>query len=417
LSRGTVSPGVAAKIAMIWRSRSVRRTARRRASAQGALAVERERTEAICSISGGSPAWPRRRMLLMRSSSSRGSNGLARIVVGARSPARRCDRRLGARRQHQDRHIGPVRRLAARSRPLSPGIITSTMSRSKANPASRPRASAALLAVGDAEAVVAEIAREQFVRMRLSSSMTRRCGALSSAGAAWVAAVSGSQSAALHVGADQGGDLVALGGVDHAARNSAPSRSAGTAFVKRTCRAARLQKCEQSRSASVSALRSDRAGAGGGLRPRLLLDEAGVDQLLQHAAEALLGDLENVEEVGDAHAGVAVDEMETRWCARPKPSPASALVGIADEVAIGEEQELDQVECRPPSGRSRSGSDGRTDAVETFMSAILTYLASIVIERQVPAKRSSSKLGLPVTSLRCAERRAHMKKHSGHWPD
>ena len=49
---------------------------------------------------------------------------------------------------------------------------------------------------------------------------------------------------------------------------------------------------------------------------RPLLDEAGVDQLLQDAAEALLGDLQNVEEVGDADAGMAVDEVERRDDAR-----------------------------------------------------------------------------------------------------
>ena len=56
-------------------------------------------------------------------------------------------------------------------------------------------------------------------------------------------------------------------------------------------------------------------------RARPLLDEAGVDELLQHAAEALLGDLEDVEQVGDADAGMAVDEVD------------DAVMGAAEAVA------------------------------------------------------------------------------------
>ena len=41
-----------------------------------------------------------------------------------------------------------------------------------------------------------------------------------------------------------------------------------------------------------------------------LLDVAVVDELAQHAGEALLGDLEDIEQVGDRHAGLEVDEVE-----------------------------------------------------------------------------------------------------------
>ncbi len=43
---------------------------------------------------------------------------------------------------------------------------------------------------------------------------------------------------------------------------------------------------------------------------RLLHDIALVDQLLEHARQALLGDGQNVEQVGDAQARMAIDEMQ-----------------------------------------------------------------------------------------------------------
>jgi hypothetical protein len=65
--------------------------------------------------------------------------------------------------------------------------------------------------------------------------------------------------------------------------------------------------------------------------------------LLEHAAERLLGDAQDVEEIGDLQPGIAVDEMQ-----HPVMGPAEAerfelMVGIAHEIAIGEEQELDDI--------------------------------------------------------------------------
>ena len=44
----------------------------------------------------------------------------------------------------------------------------------------------------------------------------------------------------------------------------------------------------------------------------LLHDIALVQELLEHPAERLLGDAQDVEQVGDLQAGIAVDEMQTR---------------------------------------------------------------------------------------------------------
>src|ERR1700690_3338130 len=82
------------------------------------------------------------------------------------------------------------------------------------------------------------------------------------------------------------------------------------------------------------------------LRAFLLHHEALIDQLLEHAAERLFGDVEDIQEVGDLHAGIAVDEMQHPVMGAPETELGEHLVRIADEIAIGEEQQLDDVPDR-----------------------------------------------------------------------
>ena len=79
------------------------------------------------------------------------------------------------------------------------------------------------------------------------------------------------------------------------------------------------------------------------LRALALHHIALIDELLEHAAERLLGDLEDVEQLRNLHAGIAIDEMQHPVMGAPEAEFRQYLVGITDEVAIGEEQELDQV--------------------------------------------------------------------------
>ena len=79
----------------------------------------------------------------------------------------------------------------------------------------------------------------------------------------------------------------------------------------------------------------------GGAGPAL--DEILLDQLLEHPVEALLGDAQDVEELGDGQARLAVDEMQDAVMGAPETVLVQDPVGIADEVAIGEEEQLDQV--------------------------------------------------------------------------
>ena len=71
-----------------------------------------------------------------------------------------------------------------------------------------------------------------------------------------------------------------------------------------------------------------------------LHDEALADELLQHAREALLGDLQDVQEVGDAQARLAVHEMQDAMMGAPEAVFLQRRVGVGGEIAVGEKQEL-----------------------------------------------------------------------------
>ena len=75
-------------------------------------------------------------------------------------------------------------------------------------------------------------------------------------------------------------------------------------------------------------------------------DIALVAQFLEHAIEALFGDLQNVEQFGDGEAWAAADKMQDAVMRAAKAVIFEQPVGVADEIPIGEEQEFDQVEHR-----------------------------------------------------------------------
>ena len=87
---------------------------------------------------------------------------------------------------------------------------------------------------------------------------------------------------------------------------------------------------------------------------------------MQHPAEALLGDPQDVEQLRHRHAGIAADEMDDAVMRAPEAEVGEDLVGIGDEIAIGEEQQLDQTDDFAVARRALR-------AVEEIMSAILTY--------------------------------------------
>ena len=104
---------------------------------------------------------------------------------------------------------------------------------------------------------------------------------------------------------------------------------------------------------------------------RFLADVPGVDQLPEHPAETLLGDPEDVEEFGDADAGMAPDEVDDPVMGATEAIVLEDLVGIGHEVPIGEEQELDQLHDRPLGIRPALG--GVLSALQVYVSHVDIY--------------------------------------------
>jgi hypothetical protein len=71
-----------------------------------------------------------------------------------------------------------------------------------------------------------------------------------------------------------------------------------------------------------------------------------IDEFAQHAAEALFRDLQDIEEIGDPHAGMPVHEVQDTVMRAPEADARKNFVGIADKIAIGEKQKLDQIVSR-----------------------------------------------------------------------
>src|SRR5262249_31166905 len=115
-----------------------------------------------------------------------------------------------------------------------------------------------------------------------------------------------------------------------------------------------------------------------------------IDELLEYTAKRLLGDLQDVEQVCNLHARVAVDKMQHAMVRAAKSKLLQHLVGVADEVAIGEEQEFDEVPdrlrrlgtCRLRRGARPAGCrHAGVSHGPSFRSAILTYFVLFVTQR------------------------------------
>ena len=77
-----------------------------------------------------------------------------------------------------------------------------------------------------------------------------------------------------------------------------------------------------------------------------LHDVAFIDQLLEDATERLFGDFQHIEQFGDLHAGIAVDEVQHAVVGAAEAELFQHLVRITDEFTIGEEQKFDEVPAR-----------------------------------------------------------------------
>ena len=75
----------------------------------------------------------------------------------------------------------------------------------------------------------------------------------------------------------------------------------------------------------------------------LLHDIVLVDQLLQHTTERLLGNAQDIEQIGDLQPGITVDKVNHAVMGAAEAELRQHRIGIANKIAIGEEQQLDDI--------------------------------------------------------------------------
>ena len=236
----------------------------------------------------------------------------------------------------------------AKSKPDSPGIITSRMSRSKLRLLQLGARVRRRLRGGDAIALAGEEARQQIADaavvvddQQMRRVVRERVGQHCQFLACHVRPAFGALGAR-----DQPQHALAIVGVDHGGEEAARRlMRVGPEFAEGAVDALGLQAGELERQRLALRRHVEQALAAV-LRALLLHHVALVDQLLEHAAERLLGDVEDVEQVGDLHAGIAVDEMQHPVMGAAEAELGEHLVGVADEIAVGEEQQLDDVPDR-----------------------------------------------------------------------
>ena len=110
-----------------------------------------------------------------------------------------------------------------------------------------------------------------------------------------------------------------------------------------------------------------------------LIDIALLYELAENPSKALLGDAQYVEQLSNRQPGIAADEMDN---AMVRPSEAELLedgIRVGNEIAIGEEQELDQLDDFLFLGIL---SGNYVSHIDIFLE--LGYVASISKEMSLP---------------------------------
>jgi hypothetical protein len=77
------------------------------------------------------------------------------------------------------------------------------------------------------------------------------------------------------------------------------------------------------------------------VRAGLLQDELLPDQLAEDAAQALLGDAQDRQELADGHLRVSSDKMNDAMMGAAKTVSRQDCVGLGGEITIGKKQQLD----------------------------------------------------------------------------
>src|SRR5262249_1406564 len=75
-----------------------------------------------------------------------------------------------------------------------------------------------------------------------------------------------------------------------------------------------------------------------------LRDPASIDQLFEHSRKTLLGNLQDLQEIGNAQARVAIDKMQYAVMGAAQPELRQDGICLTGEVAIGKKQQLNEGE-------------------------------------------------------------------------
>src|SRR5262249_42741751 len=116
----------------------------------------------------------------------------------------------------------------------------------------------------------------------------------------------------------------------------------GTEFAKRATNSLRLQGCE---------LESEDFAFSGRVQQTLpailcslfLRNVPLINQLLKHPTQRLLCDVEDLEQISNFDARIAVDEMEHAMVRATEAQLEEHFIRIADKVTVGKKQKLDDV--------------------------------------------------------------------------
>ena len=78
-------------------------------------------------------------------------------------------------------------------------------------------------------------------------------------------------------------------------------------------------------------------------RSRLNFDEVLVDELSQHAVEALLCDPQYLQKLGDREPRPSADKIEDPMMGAPESVSLEQSIGVSDEIAVSEKELFDEV--------------------------------------------------------------------------
>ena len=116
----------------------------------------------------------------------------------------------------------------------------------------------------------------------------------------------------------------------------------GTKFTERAAYSLRLQSRELESESLALPCRIQQA-LSTIFRALLLRNVPLINQLFEHTTQRLFGDIEDLKQVGNLYARIAIDEMKHAVVRATEAQLEEHFIRITDEIAIGKKQKLDDV--------------------------------------------------------------------------